>query len=422
MKRFILGFVILWCVCLSAIAQATSFTDLKFGQYQIADSQWDVGACLYTNTCNIYSTQPGTMYQIPWWNGQWNWQSGQYVKFLLSGISGYPYTANVYNSDGSLAGSIGSGKIINMGVDANGYALFFFVGTDDNTGQLFSTNYGFTGTGGYSWTGTLNPTISQVDSFSVSYGSTTPLSPGQTFTATSSTPSGPTVSGGTITQSNAPNNQIIGSGSGIGISNNQQSRVNTWNNGSNQNANNYLYIDQVSGSYNDVTITQTTSTGKNKIEATIGGTGNNVINATQSGTNYLKLDVTGNNNNVTSQQSNNSLTSNYKETTVNGNSNIISTNQKDNSNHIMFTTVTGNSNSVTAVQEGTGGHYLENKLTGNNNSVLANQSGNTKNNATIDLTNNGGAASVDLQQSGGKSFSIIQSCTNPAGCSTVVRQ
>ncbi len=317
MKRFILGFVILWCVCLSAIAQATSFTDLKFGQYQIADSQWDVGACLYTNTCNIYSTQPGTMYQIPWWNGQWNWQSGQYVKFLLSGISGYPYTANVYNSDGSLAGSIGSGKIINMGVDANGYALFFFVGTDDNTGQLFSTNYGFTGTGGYSWTGTLNPTISQVDSFSVSYGSTTPLSPGQTFTATSSTPSGPTVSGGTITQSNAPNNQIIGSGSGIGISNNQQSRVNTWNNGSNQNANNYLYIDQVSGSYNDVTITQTTSTGKNKIEATIGGTGNNVINATQSGTNYLKLDVTGNNNNVTSQQSNNSLTSNYKETTVN---------------------------------------------------------------------------------------------------------
>jgi hypothetical protein len=235
---------------------------------------------------------------------------------------------------------------------------------------------------------------------------------------------GPTVEGGTITQNNASSDQVItsGSNSSAGITNAQDSRVNTWNNGSNQNANNYLYIDQVSGSYNDVTITQTTSTGKNKIEVTIGGTGNNVINATQSGTNYLKLDVTGNNNSVTSQQSNNSLTSNYKETTVNGNSNIISTNQKDNSNHIMFTTVTGNSNSVTAVQEGTGGHYLENKLTGNNNSVLVNQSGNTKNNATIDLTNNGGAASVDLQQSGGKSFSIIQSCTNPAGCSTVVRQ
>jgi len=89
---------------------------------------------------------------------------------------------------------------------------------------------------------------------------------------------------------------------------------------------------------------------------------------------------------------------------------------------LMFNTITGNSNTITAVQEGAGNHYLENKLTGNGNSVLANQSGSTANKANIDLTNAGGAASVDLQQSGGKSFTIIQSCTNPAGCSTVIRQ
>jgi len=234
---------------------------------------------------------------------------------------------------------------------------------------------------------------------------------------------GPVVEGGTITQENAPGDQVITSGGGsVSITTEQQNRVNTWNNGSNQNANNYLYIDQVSGDFNNVTITQTTSTGKNKIEATLGGTGNNVINATQTGTNYLKLDVTGASNTVTSQQSNNSTTSNFKETTINGSSNIVNTNQKDNANHLMFTTVTGSNNSVTAVQEGTGGHYLENALTGNRHTVLVNQSGNTANNASINLTNSGGAASVDLQQSGGKSFSIIQGCANPAGCSTVVRQ
>ena len=87
----------------------------------------------------------------------------------------------------------------------------------------------------------------------------------------------------------------------------------------------------------------------------------------------------------------------------------------------MFS-ITGSNNSISAVQEGAGNHYLENKLTGNGNSVLANQSGSTANKANIDLTNAGGAASVDLQQTGGKSFTIIQSCTNPAGCSTVIRQ
>ena len=234
---------------------------------------------------------------------------------------------------------------------------------------------------------------------------------------------GPVIEGGTITQTDAPTNQVITSGSGsTGITTDQQSRVDAWNSGASQNVNNYLYIDQVSGSFNNITITQTTITGKNRIEGTLGGAGNNIVNATQSGTNYLKFDVTGSGNSVTSQQSNNSTSSNFKETTVTGDSNIINTNQKDNSNHIMFTTVTGNSNTVTAVQEGTGGHYLENKLIGNGHSVLVNQSGNAKNNASIDLTNNGGAASVDVQQSGGKSFSIIQGCTNPAGCTTVIRQ
>ena len=592
MIKRILQFLFLLTVCVSAYSQASGLADLKFGRYQIADSQWNVQSCTQTNTCQIYSKNPGTVYKIPWTTGQLAWAAGDYVAFVPTGNATNPFNAIQYSSNGTQKAVIGTGRIINMGTD-----YFFFVGNDNNTGQLFSMTSGFANTSGVTWTGTVNPTVTQVNTYAQG-GSTTPLAAGQTaapagppppaptaiymnnatvkitraipttnnspggegpnsafdnnpntkylnfdkanagvtvqlntgkvvtgFTVTtandfsgrdptsyklygsndgvtwvlikedsitlsdsrfttSSTISvtnttayayyfmlfpttkagqgcgencnsmqiaeltyyydanntttstassnnivdpvtaanGPTVIGGTITQTNAPSNQIISSGGGIGISTNQQSRVNNWNNGVNQIPNNYLYIDQISGDYNNITVTQTTSTGKNRIEATLSGTGNNTINATQTGTNYLKLDANGANNSITSQQSNNSLNSNFKETTITGNNNTINTNQKDNANKIMFTTVTGNSNSVNAVQEGTGNHYLENKLTGNGHSILVNQSGGTANNAKIDLTNGGGAANIDLQQSGGKSFSIIQSCTNPAGCSTVIRQ
>ena len=72
MRKLILLVLILCSNTLAAI------TDIKFGQYQIADSQWNVSACLYTTTCEIYYKNPGVMYKIPWWNGQWNWQAGQY--------------------------------------------------------------------------------------------------------------------------------------------------------------------------------------------------------------------------------------------------------------------------------------------------------------------------------------------------------
>lgn len=56
----------------SGMAEA-AFTDLKFGQYQIADSQWDVGNCTTTSSCEIFSKIPGVGYQIPFFNGQIDW-------------------------------------------------------------------------------------------------------------------------------------------------------------------------------------------------------------------------------------------------------------------------------------------------------------------------------------------------------------
>ena len=225
---------------------------------------------------------------------------------------------------------------------------------------------------------------------------------------------------GTINQTNAPGNQIVTSGgsSSAGPTTEQQTRYNTWNNGS-QASDNYLYIDQISGDYNTVNVTQSGT--KNTMSLGING-GSNTINAEQTGVNYLNALVQGSSNTVTSLQSN-TAGSNYQETKImSGNNNTINVSQKDNGNNLMFNTITGNNNSISAVQEGGGNHYLENKLIGNGNSVLANQSGAAGNKANIELTNAGGPASVDLQQSGGKSFTIIQGCANPAGCTTVIRQ
>lgn len=171
-------YLLLLFLFVATTAQA-ALTDIKFGQSQIADSQWNVSACTTTTTCQIYSKQPGTMYKIPWTSGQWSWQSGQYVQFSLTGDSSYPYEGKVYNSNGTLAGTIGTGKIVNMGPD-----YFFFVGNDNNTGQLFSGSTGMSSTSGVSWTGTLNPTIAQADTYANATYSTTPLSAGQTATST----------------------------------------------------------------------------------------------------------------------------------------------------------------------------------------------------------------------------------------------
>jgi hypothetical protein len=272
---------------------------------------------------------------------------------------------------------------------------------------------GFTDSGGVTWTGTVNPTTTQVDQYAAN-GSTTPLAAGQSAPPPDPPPQDP------ITQTNSPANQTLSSGSGssAGPTPAQETRYNSWNNGT-QAPDNYLYIEQVSGNYNTVNVTQSGT--KNTMYLGVNGN-SNTVDATQTGQNYLNSLVQGNTNTVTSLQTNTSGT-HYQETKImSGNNNTVQVSQKDNGNSLMFNTVTGSNNNISAVQEGAGNHYLENKLTGNGNSVLANQSGSTGNKANIDLTNAGGPASVDLQQTGGKSFTIIQSCLNPAGCTTVVRQ
>ena len=181
MKKILIG--ILFFISSTAYA---ALTDIKFGQYQVADSQWNVNACLNTTTCQIYSKNPGTAYKIPWTSGQVQWAAGDYVKFELSGDSTNPYVAKQYDSSGNVKSTLGSGKIVNMGPD-----YFFFVGSDNNTGQLFSGSSGMSDTSGVSWTGTLNPTIAQANTYADANYSVVPLSSGQTATVTPSSSSPP---------------------------------------------------------------------------------------------------------------------------------------------------------------------------------------------------------------------------------------
>jgi hypothetical protein len=187
MKRFLLIFSFLITFCLSAHSQATGLVDLKFGQAQIADSQWNVSACMYTATCQIYSKNPGTAYKIPWYSGQIQWAAGDYIRFQAwTPDPNNPWVAIQYAANGTQKEVMGTGHIINMGTD-----YFFFVGNDNNTGQLFSMTQGFANTSGVTWTGTLNPTVAQVNSYATN-GSTTPLAAGQTAAPAGPPPPAPT--------------------------------------------------------------------------------------------------------------------------------------------------------------------------------------------------------------------------------------
>jgi len=186
MKRFLILFSFLITFCLSAHSQATGLVDLKFGRAQIADSQWNVQACTQTATCQIYSKNPGTVYKIPWTSGQLSWSTGDYVAFAATGNATNPWNAVQFNSSGTQKSVMGTGRIINMGND-----YFFFVGNDNNTGQLFSMTQGFANTSGVTWTGTLNPTIAQTNAYATN-GSTTPLAAGQTSAPAGPPPPAPT--------------------------------------------------------------------------------------------------------------------------------------------------------------------------------------------------------------------------------------
>ena len=409
MKRFFILLALLSSLCLSAHSQATGLADLKFGQAQIADTQWNVSACMYTNTCQIYSKQPGTAYKIPWTNGQLTWAAGSYVKFeanivqtgshcsfwnvfnicIGSWIPDYgrsttnPWLAKQYNADGTVRATMGAGHIINMGND-----FFFFVGSDNNTGQLFSMTTGMVGSTGVTWTGTLNPTVTQVDTLAATNGSMTPLAAGEVVAAPTP-PAAPTLCCGAVT---TPFNADA---SNVAKVNAFQTRLTN---------DSQVYIEQVGNQ--------------------------NIILVDQSGTknNYAKYSGNGSSNNIKiEQKSSNNTQTNYTDLTVNGSNNTVEIRQKNLTETNAygkgaFVTINDNNNSLLIDQKNGGSHYASVLLSGGNKHVDITQQGSAGHMANVTLT--GMPVDLSLTQSGSTQnfYSINFNCATVGGCAKITVQ
>ena len=357
---------------MSAYSQASGLADLKFGRYQIADSQWNVSACMYTATCQIYSKNPGTAYKIPWTSGQLAWAAGDYVAFVETGNNTNPFNAIQYTSAGTQKAVMGTGHIINMGTD-----YFFFVGSDNDTGQLFSMTSGFANTSGITWTGTLNPTVAQVDAYATN-GSTTPLAAGQT-----ATPSAPSLCcGGSAAAFNASTTNVA----------KVQSFVNRTTNDSR------VTIEQL-GTQNEVVIDQ-------------------------SGTkqNYVNYYGNGLSNDVDIKQTGNSTTQvNYTDLRVVGNFNTVKIEQTSTGGGKgAFVNVQDNNNSLTLKQQDSGSHYAEVNLSGGNKTVDILQQGSAGHMASVTLTGPQ-PSSLNLIQAGSTQqyYSITNNCATAGGCAPI---
>jgi len=437
MKRFLL---LLLFFCSSAFAQ---FSSVEFGAAQIADTQWDTGNCLSSNTCTIYSKNLGGTYET----GSWiPLSSGQYVSFVSSGNSTYPWQMNLYNSNGSLNRVLGIGQIIVQGTYNGNYYMFF---TNANyNGTLLSAQVGMTGSSGFTFTGTENPTVAQTNAAAASW-TNTPLTGGQTYTPAPTYVSG--ITGTQQTQVNTVNarlaaltnstpNQIyinqVGSGD---IHNYTQSGPGNIIDGATyiNSTPGYTQVASITGGSNQVKIRQgdpQSKSGKNIIDLNVTGSGNilNLNQGTDSAGTYTGLDtgghyqydyINGATNSVTVVQENTGANEGmYSSLYLNGNLNTVGITQTGTAKMQLFASVTGNSNTLTTSQTGTGAHYLSVTETGNGNSAVVTQNNSSApgaNAATIVLNNNGAPASVNVTQTGGQTYNITQTCVTTCGTVTV---
>jgi hypothetical protein len=108
-----------------------------------------------------------------------------------------------------------------------------------------------------------------------------------------------------------------------------------------------------------------------------------------------------------------------------GDNNHTKTLQRGNGGHYLDTYTFGNDNSIDVLQRGSQeSHYGDIDLYGDDHTVNTQQKDQGAHSITLDLTNSGGAYSVNTLQEGAtdQTYSLIGSCTNPNGCVVNVEQ
>jgi hypothetical protein len=130
--------------------------------------------------------------------------------------------------------------------------------------------------------------------------------------------------------------------------------------------------------------------------------------------NIFNLESFGNGNSVTLQQQTNNNTASVKMTYDINTANIT---QKGGTGNLSYATIVGNWNAVNNTQNGSDNFTLVN-ISGDQNSATVNQTGNNHS-TLLNLIGNKNTVSV-TQTGAGDTYSLQQTCTNPAGCSVSV--
>ena len=130
--------------------------------------------------------------------------------------------------------------------------------------------------------------------------------------------------------------------------------------------------------------------------------------------NILNFESAGNGNSSTIQQQSNSNTASVKMT---WDINTVNITQKTGTGNTSYATVTGNWNTVNNTQNGSNNLSIVN-VSGDDNNATVNQTG-TGHSTLLNLIGNKNTVSV-IQTGIGDTYSLQQTCNNPAGCSVSV--
>jgi len=141
--------------------------------------------------------------------------------------------------------------------------------------------------------------------------------------------------------------------------------------------------------------------------------------------------ITGNNNNLGSYQTDVNRgggggNPHHLANIIDGDGNTVEHIQMGKAGHDGFIEITGDDNTVDLYQRGNGGQkWADIVLTGDGHTVDVMQRGSQSANATVDLTNSGGAYNYTLTQNvttSSDSFSVTGSCANTSGCTVTVNR
>jgi hypothetical protein len=160
----------------------------------------------------------------------------------------------------------------------------------------------------------------------------------------------------------------------------------------------------------------------------------NIVDIVQAGdSHYLELGIVGNSNTVDIEQASTVGGTHYLEANITGANNNLDVLQQDTSKTAIID-IDGDYNTANIIQKDTGNHYLQLDLIGDSHDATIVQEGSGSHEATVELTNGGGAWDFDLTQSGAtsKEYSLPHSmsdgtttsgtCYVAAGCSLSITQ